>query len=52
MDYDIVGIIPIKNVSKILFEVLEFGDNTVDLDTDDYRKYVHIRANNIIKTFD
>jgi hypothetical protein len=52
MDYEAVAKISIKNVAKPLFEIQEFGDNTVDLDLDDYRKYVHIRLNNIIKTFD
>ena len=51
MYYD-VGKIPITNVSKILFEILEFGDSTVDLDQQDYRRYVHIRLNNIIKKWE
>jgi hypothetical protein len=35
-----------------LLEILENGDNTVDLVALDYQKYIHIRLNNIIKTFD
>lgn len=39
-------------MSKPLFEILEFGDKTVDLDAEDYRRYVHIRLNNIVKKYE
>jgi hypothetical protein len=32
MLYEDVGKVSITNVSKPLFEILEFGDSTVDLD--------------------
>lgn len=52
MEYEEVGKIGIKDVAKPLFEIVEFGDNTVDLESEDYRRYIHIRLNNVIKTFD
>lgn len=34
------------------FEILEGGDSTVDLDAEDYKRFIHIRVNNIIKNHD
>ena len=33
-------------------EILEGGDNTVDLEAQDYRRFIHLRVNNIVKNFD
>ena len=34
------------------FEIVEGSDTTVDLEKENYKKYIHIRVNNIIKKFD
>jgi hypothetical protein len=34
------------------FEIVEGSDTTVDLEKENYRQYIHIRVNNIIKNFD
>lgn len=47
-----VGMITIVNASKPLFEIQQGGDNTVNLEAENYKKYMHIRLNNIVKTFD
>jgi hypothetical protein len=47
-----VGLITLFNASKPLFEIQQGGDNTVNLEAENYKKYMHIRLNNIIKTFD
>ena len=54
MNYDDVGKVYTKQTAKVLFEILEGGDNTIDLDTVEggYQQYIHLRLNNIIKTFD
>ena len=53
MEYELVGKRGIRELAKPLFEIQEFGDNTVDLESPmDYRMYAHIRLNNIIKTYD
>ena len=54
MSYDDVGKVSTKTTAKVLFEILEGGDNTVDLDAVEggYHQYIHLRLNNIIKTFD
>ena len=46
-----VGRIPITTMAKPLFEVLDQGDNSFDLDGNNYKRYIHIRVNNIKKTF-
>jgi hypothetical protein len=46
-----VGRIPITTMAKPLFEVLDEGDNSFDLDGNNYKRYIHIRVNNIKKTF-
>lgn len=48
MKYDEVDKVPISDTAKILFEILEGGDTSVDLDSIEggYRQYVHIRVNN------
>ena len=53
MRYDDVAKVSIDKVAKILFEILEDGDNTVDLDAIEggYRQYIHIRLNNGEKTY-
>lgn len=35
-----------------MLEILENGDNTVDLEAENYRRYIHIKVVNIIKSFD
>ena len=54
MSYEDVGQVKTKTTAKVLFEILEGGDNTVDLDAVEggYQQYIHLRLNNIIKTFD
>jgi len=54
MKYAEVNTVPINETAKVLFEILEGGDNTVDLDAVEggFEQYVHIRLANIIKTFD
>lgn len=47
-----VGIIQISTTAKPLFEIQAGGDNTVDLEAENYRRYMHIRLNNIVKTFE
>jgi hypothetical protein len=44
---------PINKVGKILFEILENGDNTIDLEEIEggYNQYINIRLNNVVKTF-
>lgn len=53
MDYEAVGKIEINKLGKILFEVLENGDNTVDLEAVEggYQQYMHIRLNHVVKTY-
>ena len=53
MNYEGVGKIKTSGVAKVLFEILENGDNTVDLDQvpGGYQQYINIKLNNIIKTF-
>lgn len=53
MVYEEVGKVGIQKVAKILYEMLERGDNTIDLDAIEggYRQYVHIRLVNAIKTW-
>ena len=46
-----VGKIYIPTLAKPLFEVLDAGDNSYDLDANDYKRYIHIRVNNIKKLF-
>ena len=54
MKYLTVSKVPIDGTAKVLFEILEGGDNTVDLDAVEggFEQYVHVRLANIIKTFD
>ena len=53
MVYEEVGKVGIQKVAKILYEMLERGDNTIDLDAIEggYRQYIHIRLVNAIKTW-
>ena len=51
MNYEEVGKVPFSKVSKPLLEIVEGGDNTVDLDAIDYMRYIHIRADLIEKKF-
>ena len=53
MDYEAVGRVQIADLPKILFEILENGDNTVNLEDVEggYRQYINIRLNNQVKTF-
>ena len=52
MNYEHVGKCFLNQTAKPLLEILENGDNTVDLVDKDYKRYIHIRLNQIIKTFD
>jgi hypothetical protein len=53
MKYEDVGKISVANTAKVLFEILENGDNPVDLFAgENYRQYAHIRLCQIIKTYD
>ena len=40
-------------MAKVLYEILENGDSTVDLDKIEggYKQYIHVRLNNIIKIY-
>ena len=51
MDYENVGKVAFSQVSKPLLEIVEGGDNTIDLDAINYRQYIHIRADHIEKKF-
>ena len=51
MNYEEVGKVPLNKLAKPLFEILEGGDSTVDLDAENYRQYIHVRLRNIIKTY-
>ena len=51
MHYEEVGQAYLNLTAKPLFEILEKGDNTVDLEKENYKKYIHIRLINIVKTF-
>ena len=46
-----VGTPLLRNIQPYL-EILEGGDETVDLEAENYRQYIHIRINNYRKTFD
>lgn len=35
-----------------MLEILENGDNTVDLEAENYKRYIRIKVVNIIKSFD
>lgn len=52
MNYEDVGKRPINETAKPLFEILEGGDSTVDLDSEEYWKYISLRLTNVIKTYD
>lgn len=51
MRYKEVNKVPLNRTAKVLFEVVENGDNTVDLDAvpGGYRQYIHIRLLHVIK---
>lgn len=49
MKYNVVGKIKMVSMAKPLFEILEGGDNTVDLEAVDYKKYINIRLVNVVK---
>ena len=53
MSYEDVGKITTDTAAKVLFEILENGDNTFDLDKVEggYQQYIHVRLNNIIKIY-
>ena len=51
MQYENVGQVKLSTMGKPLLEFLEGGDNTVLLTADD-DKFINIRLNNVIKTFD
>lgn len=42
----------LSSTAKPLLEILENGDNTVDLEAENYKRYIHIKVVNIIKSFD
>ena len=50
MIYETVDKIYMDRAAKVLFEILEDGDNTVNLEGS--KEYVHLRLNNIIKLHD
>lgn len=52
MDQEEVGRIVVTGVAKPLLEILAGGDKTVDLEAEDYNRYIHIRLDNIIKKFE
>lgn len=52
MNYEDVGKRPINETAKPLFEILQGGDSTVDLEAEEYWKYISLRLTNIIKTYD
>ena len=48
MDYELVEKVDIQALPKILIEILENGDNTFDLDSEEggYQQYFNIKLNN------
>ena len=42
MHYEEVGFAYLNETSKPLLEILQNGDNTVDLEKEDFKKYIHI----------
>ena len=46
MHYSEVGKAFLNQTAKPLLEILEKGDSTVDLDKEDYKRYINIRVNN------
>lgn len=42
----------LNQTAKPLLEILENGDNPVDLDKEDYKRFINIKLDNIVKTFD
>ena len=51
MNYERIGKVPFSDISLPLLEIHQGGDQTVDLELDDYRKYFHMRVRNIEKKF-
>jgi stringent starvation protein B len=53
MRYEEIDKVPLNKTAKVLYEILENGDNTVNLDTvpGGYRQYLHIRVNNVVKVW-
>lgn len=51
MNYAEVGKVHFDLVSRPLLEIQQGGDTTIDLDAIDYRRFFHVRINNIEKKF-
>jgi hypothetical protein len=53
MNYEDIGKVRVWNeTAKPLLEVLENGDNTVDLEATNAKRYMHKRLTQYVKTFD
>ena len=52
MHYDEVGKAFLNQTAKPLLEILERGDSTIDLESENYKRYINIRVNNKKMTFD
>ena len=51
MDYDLVGKVPFSSLAIPIFEILQGGDGTIDLDEANHRQYIHVRINNYVKRY-
>ena len=51
-DYEGIGKGFLNDTYKILFEIVENGSKTVELESRNYEKYINIRLKQIIKTYD
>ena len=52
MDQDEVGKLALTTLSKPLLEFFDSGFNSVDLEAENYKQYIHIRLNHITKNFE
>jgi ribosomal protein S3AE len=51
MKYNVVDKVDFHITARPMYEILENGDNTVDLGSDMSDRYINIRLNNIIKNY-
>jgi hypothetical protein len=43
MDYEAVGQVEYNELSLMFLEIVKDGDNPIDMDALDYKKYIHLR---------
>ena len=46
-----MGFVYLNETSKPVLEILQNGDNTIDLESEDFKKYIHIQVVHIQKYF-